>query len=404
MNDVLTATLARGQFLSLDECELKRLAVIAHGYQRKLEQIAGAAAVGDFARVRMISKRVLSSHGAKLSAVLRTVKWDSKKAPPLPFSNLIARANALDPSRLTEEPVRLSSRPKPGGGVRLISAFGPDRRAWQRICADILKATLPAYSFEYLRSGQGVEALTRCLLSRLEREQYGYVVTVDIKDCFGSVRKEVVHNLLPIPEWAVRKTMLIDEHTRLQRVVDGNRYVDLLPDDAARRGLPQGASTSGLVMSRAILGPMLATTFFADRLFLHGDNIAVLARNRPEAEAVLEALRSQLENSPAGPLTIGEAAIQPTDRKISLVQYALIPRRALFGGGWRAVPARRSYERFAHRVMERISKGHNGSQIDDYRVRWASSFRLWPRNWFSMSYLRMTAAVSADRARMTLRR
>jgi hypothetical protein len=388
MDNAFDSTMACGQRLGFRADEIQQLREDASRYQSQLDRFGLVAAGGSWPAARMIAQRILRSHRAKVSGVVRTMR--PPEGEGLRLSDVRRLTSAMTAHVLAAEQVRLSVKPKLGGGTRPIMIFGPHRRAMQKVCADLISAALAPAPFDYLRPARGVHQMTLDIVAEIERGNHTCVVTADVRNCFGSVRKEGVETLLPLPRWATQNVMLIDEHTNLQRVTN-HTLVDVPPDDAARQGLPQGASTSGLVLSRAILGPLLSTAPFADRLFLYGDNMAVPAKDRSEAEAISEALRSLFRNSPAGPLTIGEQAIQNVDEKVHLVMYALKRSRRFGARRLRVMPSQRSYERYSLKVSDLAAKGAPETSIVDYTRRWVAAHRLWEPNALSLLYLKLTA-------------
>ncbi|MDB5575298.1 MAG: hypothetical protein JWR80_474 [Bradyrhizobium sp.] len=374
------------RFAPQERLELARQAA---AYEKKVNRIGRLKATNH--RLALYeTQKLLSSARAKVCAIVRTTPH--AEAAVMTMAELYRRARALTPHSLCREVVRVHFQPKPGGGFRPIAAFGPGRLAYQKICQDLLKAELPSYSFDFGDGGGGIDRMTDFILHGLQSGEYDHVVTADVRDCYGSItEKEVLHRMLRMPRWLIETGITVDSQTLLE--VD-QRYGDMAASDAdgaVRRGLPQGASPSALIMSRAILGPVLAGTFFADRLALYGDNIAVLARSRQDGEAIYSALSSVLQGNPVGPLTIGEHDIQNARNKITLVQYALKPVRPQYGSGWRVMPSWKSYRKFEREVARRAAAGDTWEQIEEYGRAWANAFRLWHPVATSFEYLWLRA-------------
>lgn len=392
MNSIYQSTAAKMAALPIAPEEKAAMGQFWWAYQKRINRLTRAATSSNSHRMRSMAASVLRSHAAKLSAVVRTVHPD--EADSITLAELSDRAGNLNPRLAQAEPVLARLKRKPGGGVRPIVGFGPARRAYQLICRDIIKAGMPPCRFEFLAPGRGADHMVRQIASALQSGVGDHVVTADIQNCFGSIQqKEVLTELLPLPGWAVRVIITVSDQTRV-----GVRICPAEPcfpiDEAARQGLPQGASTSGLILSRAILGPILATTSFADRLFLYGDNITVIARSKAEGEQILGTLRSVLQDTPVGPLVIGEHSIRSTREKVELVKYALLPIPDRYGSGFRIIPAPKSYRRFEERMKERAVAGEPPDQIRYYTRRWIAAFPLWCPNDVSRSYLRMYATLA----------
>lgn len=360
----------------------------ARAYQRKIDRLRRIAPRNS-GLAKTETQQILSSVRAKVCAIVRTMPLS--RSPSMGLAGIYAQADALTPSSLSDEVVRVRTKPKSGGGLRLITEFGPGRRAYQKITEDILGATLPPFSFDFGDGQGGVERMTDFIRRGLESGQYNHVVTADVKNCYGSITgKEYLRRKAGIPRWAFEKALTLDCHTRLDLASLKPSELSINPDEAVRRGIPQGASSSGLLMSRVCLGPVLAGTFFSDRMTLFGDNISVLARSRQDGEAIYTALRSVLLSSPVGPLTIGQKAIQSDRGNIVLVQYALKRRPARYGGGWRIIPSWKSIENYKRNIVERSAKGATLDEITAYTERWIASMRLWEPSSAALDHLSIT--------------
>lgn len=391
MTGVYQATTAKALTLSIAPDEHSVVDHFSRAYQKRINQLRQAAAGSNTYRIRSMAASILRSYAGRFSAMVRTVHPDEARSVTL--SALVNRTGNLNPRLAQLERVSVRVKRKLGGGGRPIVSFGPARRAYQVMCADMLKSVMPLQPFECLAQPRGADQMTSRVIAALQSGVGDHVVTADVRNCFGSIRKEALTELLPLPGWAVRAIILISDQTQLG--LQANHMEPCFPlDEAARQGLPQGASTSGLILSRAILGPTLAMTGFADRLFLYGDNITVVAQSRLEGEQILGTLRSVLQDSPAGPLAIGEHSIRSVREKIELVKYAILPVPQRYGGGFRIVPSPKSYRRFEERVKERAAAGATATEIDQYSRNWIAAFPLWQPNDLSHSYLRMTATLA----------
>ena len=359
---------------------------------------------------------------------------------PVALAELKQLASTLNPYHPIVEPVRALFMEKGDDGWRIVTAFGPQREALQKLCADILRIRLPAYHFDFMEKGnggaegaalrlkarmEGVECHSVgntdqgavCLGVPIEGGQHDYVVTADIKDCFRSLNKERVAKQLPLPELAVRNVLLIqdDVHVIVEPPTWARAGIALLPpsavalfnieaDTAARRGIPQGSSASNLIMSRAVLGPLLHAAPFANRVCLYGDDIAVTAKSWAEAEADYKTQRSRVENSPAGPLAIGRHKIQHSSELINFVKYGL--KRTLWDGkvDYRLRPSSTSFRRSENKLMRICLDGPTETmeeQVQVYRAAWIKAFPLWKPTQASLDILEVaTLEVMSEAARL----
>lgn len=419
MNSAFNATMDSARCLALSTDELGDLAQFAKRYQRRLNQRERAQQEGDLRAVEHHTRGILKSFGAKVCATVCAIRLQPGQVPPT-FAQIKAHADALNPFHAVPEPVTTWLEPKTAGGYRQLVSFGWKRRALQTMCAHILSVAYPAAPFDYSSRGRGgVNAATKFLHKLIREGDYQYVVTVDIRDCFGSAIKKKVGELLPLPEKVVNNVLLVQDAVTVVVKPDKGQWTGFLfpnhlpavsafaTDAAARRGLPQGCAASGIIMCRAVLGPLLGTLPFANRLVLIGDDLAVPVRDKLEAEAVLETLKSLYAASPVGLLTIGRHSVShikggfdfagyrsTLKRKwIMVVDPSTKTEREMPGPEWywHVRPTLRAYEKFEHQAARKFHDAGGGipgwKQVILYMKRWMASFPMWKPNYLSKQYL-----------------
>jgi hypothetical protein len=279
------------------------------------------------------------------------------------------------------------------------------------MCADILSIAYPAAPFDFSARGRGgVNAATKFLHKLIKEGDYQYVLTVDIKDCFGSAIKKKVGELLPLPEEVVNNVLLVQDDVTVVVKPDKGQWTGFLfpnhlpavsafaTDEAARRGLPQGCTASGIIMCRAVFRPLLGILPFANRLVLIGDDFAVPVKDKLEGEAVLETLKSLFAASPVGLLTIGRHRISHIKEGFDFVSY-----RTRLKPKWKVAlshvtewylhvrPTLRAFEKSEHQAARKFHDAGGGlpgwKQVILYKKRWMASFPMWKPNYFSKLYL-----------------
>jgi hypothetical protein len=405
---VLRSTEARGQLLVATEAELDVLTNAGIEVQDLLEKLARAVLAGKRKKIRYLVHTILNSPAAKLSALVRTIDYDAE-APPYTLAELLQRVRGLFPYAPVPEPVSLRFKEKDSGELRSVLCFGWQRRALQKLCGDILKVLLPAYSFDFMEKGNGgPDGAAKYLGAIIKEGQYDFVVTADIKNCFRSVNKAGIAQLLsPLPTPVTNNVLLImDDITLGKETYDlGDLLTQffLEADTAARQGIPQGSSASNLIMSRAVLGPLLNATPFAGRVLLHGDDIAVPAKTEEEAEAIYQTLRSELENNgPAGPLTIGFHKIWCVDKYVNFCKYKLRRTSKVFGAEIRYCPSTRSFHRYERNVVKIYLQAPNGEEkqhVAQYSEAWKKAFgALWQPNELGEDMLAVTTINAMSHA------
>lgn len=392
MKNIYKSTMARGRLLLADPSDLQRLDVIAKAHQKRVNQLRTKVGNGNRDHADRITDQILRLPPGKICAVIRTAKVPPV-ASPISWAQLEERAAALDLTRPIGEPIRLVFKERVDHTSRPTLSFGSRRRAAQKLCYDILDVRLPKFEFDYLSQGKGANAATERLVQFLETREFQHVVTVDVENCFRSIDKGQVADLLPLPMQVANHALLVNDTDRIIVTPPENVSFTSLQssqaDEAARQGIPTGALLSQMVMARAILGPALASTSFAGRTILYGDDIAVPARDNGEANAIHQALSSLLETIPAGPLSIGRSAIQRTDQKVQFLKYAIGRAPRIFGGAVRLHPSKRSYFRCEEKARTKYVEGGDEA-LQRYLSSWTQSFSpLWIPNFQSNLYLQL---------------
>lgn len=398
------STMGCGQAMALDAAQLAWVRKLAKRHQEQLDRLASALLAGYHCHAEVLTRSILRSFAGRLSAVIRSARsmpegrYDSLEV-------LKVRAGLLNAFRPIDEVVRQFAVDNPGSHPRLVLDFGPARRALQTLCADILDVWLPTYDFDYLRRGRGADAQMLRVKEMIEKEGYDHVVTVDIENCFRSVNQDKLVQLLPLPHQVTRNVLLVRDVDVVEQPPEWKEEWFGFPlfiydhfafetDTAARQGLPQGSLTSSLIMSRAVLGPLVSATGISHRSLLYGDDITVCAKGLGQARDSLKALRSALENGPAGPLTIGRHHVGPTSEIVNIVKYGFRQKPAHYGGGMHIQPSKRSYGRFSARAREKFRDGDLSSgkgRVSKYRKTWPASFPLWQPTPESLGLLWQTA-------------
>ncbi len=412
MNRIVNSTMDSARYLAMTKADAHELREFAAAYQRHLEKLERAYRQGDVKGAKHHTRKILGSLAAKVCVSVRTAK-PKPGGPPLSYAQIKVRAGKLDPFCPIPEAVTTWLEPKPAGGYRQLVSFGWRRRATQLMCSDILAAAYPVDAFGYSEKGRGgVKSATLALHKMIKEGDYQYVVTIDIKDCFGSAIKKKVGELLPLPKMVTNNVLLIQDDVEVVVKPDKGTWTgfllpNMLPttsaiatDEAARRGIPQGSSCSGIIMYRAVIGPLLRTLPFADRIVLIGDDLAVPVKDVLEGEAVLSAVQSRYAASPVGLLTIGRHRVSHIKDGVDYVSY-----RTRLAIKWKSVdgwageadqnfhvrPTLRAYEKMEHRaaaIYQEAGGAHAGwKQVALYLKRWFASFPLWKPNQVSKAYV-----------------
>jgi hypothetical protein len=400
--NVLESTVDCGRRLQLTAGDLSELSEFASQYQNLLDGVSRALAQGDQKAAKNRSHRVLKSFAAKVCLVVLTAR-PKLGALPTTMAEIKAAAATLNPYQPVPEAVVARAQPKVGGGVRVLVSFRGKRRALQMMCAHLLAIWFPEFEFDYLTRGKGgTKAAIERLLEIIEEGKYKYVVVADIANFFRSAIKNKIGRLLPLPERVVDNVLLIQDGVTIvvKPMEDGgvvsqhhlhSAASHLETDEAARRGVPQGSSASGIIMYRAVLGPLLGTLSFADRIVLYGDDLAVPVKDMSEGEAVLKALKALYASSLAGPLTIGRQKISHLSQGVDFLSHRIVRKSMYWGGHLHVHPNGTAFRRMefkAARVFHMAGGGMPGwKHVILYTKRWIASFPLWKPNYLSKLYV-----------------
>jgi hypothetical protein len=395
MDTTYRSTMGRGHCLLDGPNEVAELKKHADHYHHLLDKLTSVVLANDTVKVSRLIHACLSSYSGKMSAAVRTIKHDRKTKGPVPIAKIKERAASVNPFEVIDEPVTVLFKPKDDGSLRSVINFGWKRRLEQTVGDDIHKILLPPYAFDYMQKGNGgADGAALRIKELIEGGKNDYLVTVDIKNCFESLSKEGVVKTLPLPPSVTRNVLLIEDDVELivELPTGWGKFAALSPmeidaflfetDTTTRQGLPPGSMASNTVMSRAVLGPLLNATPFADRLLLHGDDIAVTAETEEEAGHILKCLSGLLAASQVGSLNVGRYKIYNSKQYVEFLKYRINPVPLRYGGGHRFTPSWLSYQRFPKRVARKYLEKPTGGdgRVNRYRKAWPTAFPLWESN------------------------
>jgi len=194
--------------------------------------------------------------------------------------------------RWTPSPVRRVTIPKPSGGDRVLGVPPlADRiveRALLRVLDPVIDPLLFPWSFAY-RRGLGVRDALAALTDARDTGMT-WVARADIRDCFSA-----------IPQWEVLR--------RLRETIDDQQVIHLVGLLLDRRvaGLRTAPTGRGLGLHQGSpLSPVLANLYLdrfdramltaGHRVIRYGDDLAIPAANRADAERALTSAATELED------------------------------------------------------------------------------------------------------------
>lgn len=346
--------------------------------QKALTRLHSAATFGSIRWIKTTQQQVFRSFAVRLCCVVLSVE---KTDEAITSGFLRQVAGELDAFADPDEPVRAYAKVKSNrGDWRPICAFGPRRKALQTLVNLVLIAKFGPHPLDFMAHGRGSE-IAADRITQLIDGGIDHFVVADIEACFRSVKQGKVAELLGLPPAVVRHCLLIGEDVPL--ILPSALPLDTSPQafsEAVRQGLPQGARSSNRVVSQ-LLGPELGSLTSDSRIILYGDDIAVPAATRLEADTFAKTLPERLGAHPAGPFRLKRCEVAEAQVGFNFLKYKV--RRDRFTGAAQLRPSDLSYHRFHERVREIVrleALDEVYPAVMAYRDHWLTSFRRYEAN------------------------
>jgi hypothetical protein len=271
-------------------------------------------------------------------------------------------------------------------------------RAVQRMVLDIIQRVLPENEFDFGRPGAGGKDAAAGAIQDAIYNGSTYFAVADIANAFPSTKIGHVVDLIPLPPRVIQNVLCPDTTMRRNGAGASARTNASCPPQATTaRCLPQGAVTSAAIMS-ALLGRELRSLAGSNRVIVViADDIAIGARTREEAEQALLELQSALRSLRAGPLYLGQAAIQSPDERNNHVQFAGY-RHRYFDDTRRVhcVPSDKAIRKMRDELARKLNVGPH-DRLDRVREKyfgaWRATFREWTINGRSLEALEDTTIM-----------
>jgi hypothetical protein len=379
---IVISTIQKADYL-LGPDFAKELRSHAERHSIFLDRLEKASALGDQRRARTEQIRILKSYSSRLVCLVRCAERKDEFTP----ETIAQVAQSLNPWADPQESISAWAEPKSSGeGWRPICSFGPKRRALHMLCGDIITARFGTEDVDFLRKGRGSDYASDHINNLIEEKEYEFFVLADVKEFYRSVQQGSLQEALGLPRAVVTHCILVapDAHLSLIGDLPINTTIETF-DGAVRQGLPQGSRASNLIAG-LLLGPALREIASADRIIVHGDDIAIAARNGEGAESLKKALSGVLESHPAGPFQLKRCEVHHVNDGFDFLKYR--HKRDWLTGKVHRRPASKSYWRYTLRVVdiaraEPIDEGIR--RVARYRRNWMRSFPRW--RWNSISKL-----------------
>lgn len=243
----------------------------------------------------------------------RTTLLSSVRAKRVAMADLLSRGNAAEISNVSEvaelccgisaftptsETVQVWAKEKTSkNGYRLIFNFGTQHRVLQRMIGRVMDCEFQKRPFQVF--DRGVPAAIIRILEKVA-EGYVYAAHLDIRDFYQTFKPKQINQFLsldqPVIEAALTGRKMVLECASLPQGYPHTRK-HLIKE--ARRGLPQGASTSPIAAHICVaLLPMKNECL--EQTFNYEDDFLVLAKTEADLHQQIEVLKAAVGNLPGG--------------------------------------------------------------------------------------------------------
>lgn len=278
-------------------------------FNSRVEALKSAIQNGDTIQSDGHRSWLLKSPSAKRVAIAQLLR--AKK--PLKLESyqdvkaLVASVTVFAPM---DEPVKVFAKEKTSkNGYRAIFSFDDRQRVAQRVMANVLNAHFSKRNFQYFDEG-----VPKAILSVLTAIEDGnvWLAHLDIKDFYPSFELKEMTDFLPLPQ-AVVEAALTGRNMVLKCASYTLGVTPLHFIEEARRGLPQGASSSPAV-SHLCVSQLAVDVATLEHLFNYEDDFLLLAGSKAELESRIASLKTAVGKLPGGQFhictkSIGHASI-----------------------------------------------------------------------------------------------
>jgi len=265
--------------------DANRQRALGRDYIGQLRRIGRLSREGENEELKKVAANVLNSRAAKVSVLARLAFKDG-----LAFTTALieARAAKLNVNDACNDPVVLILKAKDGGSFRTTLKFGWQHKARQMLVRDILYAAGVCNEYDHNFRAHGPRRAIERIIEAIEAGCH-FWLTLDIKDCFASVKPEHLYGMTPIKGAVLKRVAFLPSSVPIQ-CSHANGSISL--EQAARRGLPQGSMASGPIAS-ALLGREVRLAIAEHPgvvVIIFADDIAIGARTQGQIEAVKRAI------------------------------------------------------------------------------------------------------------------
>lgn len=163
---------------------------------------------------------------------------------------------SIDLWKQSDQPAILREQMCRNGKLSWVHSLGLMDATRNKLALEIAERTVAPHPRQFIRNG-GIPAFEKWLSANLD--QSTAVITTDIPDCFGNIRRSLASAGLLLPEWVSKRAMFdpMDHAIALipnakGKLIPANTKDHIVAVSSAKRGIPKGAALSA-VASEAVL-------------------------------------------------------------------------------------------------------------------------------------------------------
>ncbi|WP_369026388.1 reverse transcriptase domain-containing protein [Qipengyuania sp. RANM35] len=272
---------------------------------------------------------------------------------------------------------------KSNGKKRVITSPGQRTRAAQKTLAMLLQARRIVSPYEFNLESKGANAAMLEIERLIIEEGRSWFVVFDFADFFSSVRPKHLEGFR-LPKEVLKSVVYFNREATLTRSVNNITKLTLGGKcDPARRGMPQGAMSSG-ILANALLGRELRQLSGDLGIVTYVDDGVIGVRTQPEAKEVARALEKRFVNLNGGPIHFKHINIRDAREGFAYLGYWV---RIVFRDGEpqvRFTPSHQSKNNFRRELFRRLLMKGPGLSWDEaleelvsYRQNWVAQKPLW---------------------------
>lgn len=316
----------------------------------KLDLLRKASMTEDTETADLLVLDLLTSKKSKMAGVIRyALRLSAKDRPTL--YECVKCIQMLDLQKPLKEKARVYPKKKVGKDEwRPIAEFGIQHRAAQKMIEAILGPTFKPRKFQFTQ--RGVPQTIARVRARADAGHHHFVQQ-DISGFFLHFEEDALKMALPLPTWAVehvvmgRQTVWAGEGAQLSFHLWVSHSMLI---QQARRGLPQGSSTSSII-AMIECAKLKLSHELESALFNYADDFLSLFKTAEEAVSAAEELQDAVGELPGGNFSLKQKGIGHLSKGCTFLGHHI----QLVDGVLRIAPSDQNYIRLTSR-LEAIEK------------------------------------------------